>query len=341
MAHARRPVVLVVDDDPGIRDALSMVLESDYAVVTAADGRAALEVFRQRSVDAVLLDLRLPDIGGLDVLRQMRAIDPRVDVILVTAVHEIPITVQGIRSGAVDYITKPFETECLLAALAQATRRRCGVEHILLVAAGICVLTALEVILERTVATAVCVSPRAALNGLAGQRPRLVVLDHQAGPAGAADLVSRLRIRYAGCPFVRLVEPHDVGEIFERIGAAMTALTDVNGAKPRVRRVVFAAAEHVSRRYQDKLLGRDIAETVGVSRDHLGQAFDESLGITVKEFVTRFRVSAACHLLADADFKLEHVAELTGFDDASHLSRVFVQQRGMRPGAYRRRLEIA
>jgi transcriptional regulator GlxA family with amidase domain len=54
-------------------------------------------------------------------------------------------------------------------------------------------------------------------------------------------------------------------------------------------------------------------------------AFDESLGITVKEFVTRVRVSAACHLLADADFKLERIAELTGFDDASHLSRVFVQ----------------
>ena len=50
----------------------------------------------------------------------------------------------------------------------------------------------------------------------------------------------------------------------------------------------------------------------------------ESLGITVKEFVIRFRVSAACHLLADADFKLEHIAELTGFDDASHLSRVFI-----------------
>src|SRR2546427_5858793 len=162
MAHARRPVVLVVDDDPGIRDALSMVLESDYAVVTAADGRTALQTFRQRSVDAVLLDVRLPDIGGLDVLRRMHAIDPRVDVILVTAVHEIPITVQGIKSGAVDYITKPFETEHLLAVLGQATRRRCGVKHILLVAAGICVLTALEVILERTVATAVCVSPRAA-----------------------------------------------------------------------------------------------------------------------------------------------------------------------------------
>jgi transcriptional regulator GlxA family with amidase domain len=45
--------------------------------------------------------------------------------------------------------------------------------------------------------------------------------------------------------------------------------------------------------------------------------------------------------LADADSKLEHVAELTGFDDASHLSRVFIQQRGMRPGAYRRQLKVA
>ena len=89
------------------------------------------------------------------------------------------------------------------------------------------------------------------------------------------------------------------------------------------------------------LRGRDIAQTGGVSANQLGQAFDESLGITVREFVTRLRVSAACHLLADADFKLEHVAELTGFDDASHLSRVFVQQRGMRPGAYRQQLEIA
>ena len=84
-----------------------------------------------------------------------------------------------------------------------------------------------------------------------------------------------------------------------------------------------------------------VAHAVGVSTDQLGEAFDESLGISVKEFVTRFRVSAACHLLADADFKLEHIAELTGFDDASHLSRVFVQQRGIRPGAYRRQLEVA
>ena len=66
--------------------------------------------------------------------------------------------------------------------------------------------------------------------------------------------------------------------------------------------------------YSSGRRSRDIARAVGVSTDQLGQAFDESLGLSVKEFVTRFRISAACHLLAGADFKLELIAELTGFD---------------------------
>lgn len=122
MVLGRQPVVLVVDDDAGMRDALRVALESDYDVVTAGGGRIALQIFRQRRVDAVLLDLRMPDIGGLEVLRQMHAIDPRVGVILVTAVTEIPTVVQGIQSGAVNYLPKPFAPEVLLAAVARAAR---------------------------------------------------------------------------------------------------------------------------------------------------------------------------------------------------------------------------
>ena len=73
----------------------------------------------------------------------------------------------------------------------------------------------------------------------------------------------------------------------------------------------------------------------------LGRLFREDLGITMKEFITRFRISAACRMLADADYKLEHIAELAGFQDASHLSRVFTRELGMRPGEFRRRLETA
>ena len=333
--------MLVVDDDDGIRDALSMVLERDYDVVTASDGGTALQIFRGRSVDAVLLDLRMPDIGGLDVLRQMHAIDPRVNVILVTALSEIPIVVQGMRSGAVNYLTKPFQTEHLLAAVAQAARRRIGVEDILLVARGIGVLTALEVILEQTMTTAVCLTPEAALTRLAGWRPRLAIVENLRAHADMSDLVRRLHVRYPACPLVTVAEPCDLGQIFERVMATMASLADMPIAKPHIRPVVLAATLHVVRHYREKLRGRDIARAVGASTDQLGHAFAESLRVSVKEFVTRFRISAACHLLAGADLKLERIAELTGFDDASHLSRVFVQQRGMRPGAYRSRLDVA
>ena len=176
---------------------------------------------------------------------------------------------------------------------------------------------------------------------MAGQRPRLVVLERPSEPAATLDLVSRLHARYHACPFVTLDRPSPLDESLERIVAAIARVADMRAAMPRVRGVVIAAAEHVSRHYREKLLGQDVARAVGASTERLGQAFSESLGITLKEFITRFRISAACHMLADADHKLEHIAELTGFDDASHLSRVFVRQRGMRPGEYRRRHEVA
>ena len=341
MAHERRPVVLVVDDDQGIRDALSVVLESRYDVVTASDGRTALRIFRERSVDAVLLDVRMPDIGGLEVLRQMHTIDPRVNVILVTALTEIPTVVRGIKSGAVDYLTKPFATEHLLAAVAQAARRRFGVADIVLIAREIGVLTAVEVILDQTVAPAVCLSPRAVLNYLAGRRPRLVVVEHAQARPDVTELVGGLRVQCPACPILTVAEPGSIPQILDRVMVAVASVVDMPIAKPHIRPAVLAVAQHVIRHYSERLRSRDIARAAGVSTDQLGQAFEDSLGVSVKEFVTRFRLSAACHLLAGADLKLEHIAELTGFDDASHLSRVFVQQRGMRPGAYRRQLDVA
>lgn len=201
-------------------------------------------------------------------------------------------------------------------------------------------LTALEVILDQTVAPAVCLSPPAVLGYLAGRRPRLVVVETFQARPDVTDLVNGLRVRHPGCPILSITEPCDLHRIFERVMVTVASLSDMPVAKSHVRPVVLAAARHVIGHYREKLRRRDIARAVGVSTDQLGQAFENSLGVGVKEFVIRFRISAACHLMA-GDFKLERIAELTGFDDASHLSRVFVQQRGLRPGAYRRQLDVA
>jgi DNA-binding NtrC family response regulator len=119
-----RPVVLVVDDDPGIRESFQLVLEDAYEVVEAADGRQALEILGNRQVDLVLLDIRLPEMDGIEVLERIKALDDSVEVILVTAVKTVRTAVAAMKLGAFDYLTKPFEDEELLSLVRRALEKR-------------------------------------------------------------------------------------------------------------------------------------------------------------------------------------------------------------------------
>jgi DNA-binding NtrC family response regulator len=119
-----RPVVLVVDDDPGLRESFHLILEDEYEVVEAADGATALGILRASQVDLVLLDIRLPEMDGIEVLERIKAIDEAVEVILVTAVKTVRTAVAAMKLGAFDYLTKPFEEDELLALIRRALERR-------------------------------------------------------------------------------------------------------------------------------------------------------------------------------------------------------------------------
>jgi len=107
-----RPVVLVVDDDPGVRESFRLILEDHYEVVDVPDGPGALDVVRASAVDLVLLDIRLP------------GIDEGIEVILVTAVKTVRTAVAAMKLGAFDYLTKPFEEDELLTLSRRALERR-------------------------------------------------------------------------------------------------------------------------------------------------------------------------------------------------------------------------
>ncbi len=122
-------VVLVVDDDPAIRRTLAINLRArDYEVETAGDGRSALQILDERMPDVVLLDLGLPDLDGVTVLRRLREVDARVPVIVVSARSGSDDKVEALDLGADDFITKPFSIEELLARVRAATRRAGGTE---------------------------------------------------------------------------------------------------------------------------------------------------------------------------------------------------------------------
>ncbi len=128
-AHPERPRVLVVDDEPFIRNALKLYLEThDYEVTSCERGDEALEMFRDASqpTDAVLLDLVMPGIHGLEVLRQLKEEDPLVEVIIATGCGSMNSAIEALRMGAFDYITKPivdFDKD-LLTVVRKAVSRR-------------------------------------------------------------------------------------------------------------------------------------------------------------------------------------------------------------------------
>src|ERR1700740_1753143 len=107
--------VLVVDDDEGMRDTLTVILKREYRVLRVASGEAALPVLTREDVDLVLLDVRLPGISGFEVLRIVKENYSLIEVIMISAITEIETAVQAMKHGAYHYITKEFDYDQLRA----------------------------------------------------------------------------------------------------------------------------------------------------------------------------------------------------------------------------------
>jgi two-component system phosphate regulon response regulator OmpR len=119
------PRILLIEDDPRLAGLVTEYLgEAGFVVSTAATGRAGLDRIGREPYDAVVLDLMLPDIDGLEVCRQLRASSSEVPVLMLTARGDTMDRVVGLEIGADDYMPKPFEPRELLARLRAILRRR-------------------------------------------------------------------------------------------------------------------------------------------------------------------------------------------------------------------------
>ena len=119
--------ILVVEDDPAVARGLDYGLKAEGFVVLLADtGKKALALARHENVHLVLLDVRLPEVNGFDVLRQLRAEGKKQPIIMVTARDEESDKVLGLELGADDYIVKPFSLRELLSRIRAALRRAYG-----------------------------------------------------------------------------------------------------------------------------------------------------------------------------------------------------------------------
>ena len=117
--------ILVVDDESEIREGLELLLSTEgYSTLSAETGEGALTMLEENPFDLVLLDVALPDRNGLELLREIRQRDPNLSVVLITAYGSIDMARAAFKSGAQDYITKPWSNDELLIQVAQAVEGR-------------------------------------------------------------------------------------------------------------------------------------------------------------------------------------------------------------------------
>jgi FixJ family two-component response regulator len=118
---APRGEIFVVDDDPAVRDTLSMVLSAGgYQVICFADGAALLSVARSRTPSAILLDVHIPGKSGLDILKELHGEDYPAPIFMISGQGDISMAVSSIKSGALDFIEKPFRGSEIVARLDEA-----------------------------------------------------------------------------------------------------------------------------------------------------------------------------------------------------------------------------
>ncbi len=125
----KRPRILIVDDEPRMRDLIRLYLQTEFVVIEASDGSGALRTLSEQTPDLVVLDVMMPGMDGWAVLARVREQSP-VPVIMLTARGEVPDRLQGLRMGADDYIAKPFDGRELVARIQAVLRRTAGTEAV-------------------------------------------------------------------------------------------------------------------------------------------------------------------------------------------------------------------
>src|SRR5262252_3239507 len=124
-SSGRGATILIVEDDGAMRMMLREALEEDgYAVEAVGGGRAGIERVKQGGIDLVISDVKMPDLDGLDMLREIKAVSPSPHVITITAFGSIDTAIRAVKLGAFDYITKPFDVDQLILSVQKALDER-------------------------------------------------------------------------------------------------------------------------------------------------------------------------------------------------------------------------
>ena len=112
-----KPRILIADDEEGIRESLSLILEQEFALEFAKDGQETLDKLTRDRYDLALLDIKMPKLDGIEVMKRLRQQRVAVPVFVLSAYQSVELAKEAIKLGALDYLPKPFERDEILQAV--------------------------------------------------------------------------------------------------------------------------------------------------------------------------------------------------------------------------------
>lgn len=114
--------ILICDDEEGVRESLNLILGEEYKLTFAATGNEALDFLNKTDPDLVILDIKMPQKNGLEILRELRMKKPNMKVIMVTGYKSVETASEATKHGILEYITKPFESSLVKETIDKALR---------------------------------------------------------------------------------------------------------------------------------------------------------------------------------------------------------------------------
>ncbi len=111
--------ILVCDDELGVRESLKLILESDYDITLVSSGDKAIKLIKDNTYKVLLLDIKMPIKNGLETLEEIKQLSPDLKVIIVTGYQSVETASKAVQLGAIDYITKPFDSNEVLEKIAK------------------------------------------------------------------------------------------------------------------------------------------------------------------------------------------------------------------------------
>jgi len=121
---AQKETILIVEDEAGPRESLRMILKPFYNLYTASNGQDAIHLVQNQNISLVTLDLNMPGLSGIDVLKEIKKMKPDIEVVIITALATLPNAQKGMRFGASDFISKPFHVSEVLTIVQKSLERR-------------------------------------------------------------------------------------------------------------------------------------------------------------------------------------------------------------------------